>query len=223
MSKKKYDERAILSILLELYEITKYTGNLKISSFLRDKKISFAFGTVLVKERLLVKVGKNMYYWNTGMPNINTAIKTIKLVRDTHNVHTQTWKEKIIAEAEVLERQKLEEQTTVDTIQQEVFEEKISLEQQLVENEDNSASAKFEEDMQFFEEQEKLFKQAKIENYLVNEKINDDIEQELNEEMRKPKFDLRNNKPKHKIEKQVSKPIKERKISIFWGAILIKW
>jgi tRNA splicing endonuclease len=219
MPGKRYNEKAVLSMLLELYELTKNQSELRMSWFLRDKKISSAFGTVLIQERLLVKISKNVYKWNTGLPNINTAIKTIKLVRDTHSVHIQTYKNKV-AEAEALEKQKLEEQAILDAIQQEVVEEKILLEQQELENENRSASAKFEEDMQFVEEQRKLFDQASIENVVFN---NGDIKQQSNEEELKSKFDLRNNKPKTKIEKQVSKQTKERKISIFWGAILIKW
>lgn len=194
MSKKKYDERAILSILLELYEITKDNGNLAISAFLKEKKISSAFGSILIEQRLLVKTGFNSYRWNTGLPTIYTAIKTIKLVRERHAYHIETHKQKL----ELAKKQELEQNELT-------VEEPQNIEIQVVEvieqEQKHDSYNKFEEDMKFIEEQQQMWKNHRStqSHIAIEEKV------------------------ENNIQKQENTPTKEHKISILWGAILIKW
>jgi hypothetical protein len=212
IKRPQYTNERVLSILLEIYEMTKETGYINLTKFLREKNISAAFGTVITKGGLLVKLKDNrknsvdsrsLYKWNVDRPNIYTAQKTIALVREIHATHIKNYKEKSVAEDlqnTTLQIEVVEEQIIEQTLEQNIeqVEQVEQIEQKVVEDK----FEKFQKDMEFISEQQALWKEAKKSFFETSDEAITRFPQEVTTEIQKPK---------------------ERKISVLWGAILIKW
>lgn len=209
IKRPQYTNERVLSILLEIYEMTKDTGYLNLTGFLREKNISAAFGTVITKGGLLVKLKDNrknsvdsrsLYKWNVDRPNIYTAQKTIALVREIHATHTKKYKEKSVAEDlqnTTLQSEVVQEQITHQTLEQNI-EQIEQIEQKVIDDK----FEKYQKDLEFIVEQQALWKEAKKSFYETSDETITRFPQEVTTEVQKPK---------------------ERKISVLWGAILIKW
>jgi hypothetical protein len=209
IKRPQYTNERVLSILLEIYEMTKETGYINLTKFLREKNISAAFGTVITKGGLLVKLKDNrknsvdsrsLYKWNVDRPNIYTAQKTIALVREIHATHIKNYKEKSVAEDlqnTTLQNEVVEEQTTHQNLEQNI-EQIEQIEQKVIEDK----FEKYQKDLEFISEQQALWKEAKKSFFETSDEAITRFPQEVTTEVQKPK---------------------ERKISVLWGAILIKW
>ena len=190
---RKYDEKKVLSVMLELYEETQQPKQMSISQFFSDRKMGSTFGLILVHNKLLLKksIGAHQYEykWNAARPNIYMVQKTIEKVQERRLFIAKSKEDKNtrLSAEEVLEalNEQQEVQTTIPFQSTKAYEVEIAPELRI--------------------------SNAEPVDHLDNLSVDAPIKN------RRTKAEIHGTN-----ETKVKKP-KTRKISILWGAFTINW